>query len=128
MEIGKQMPEIIERIAKNTAQAYRADAELTYTPGVPPTINDAACAKRAVETVRKVVGDEAVFEVPPVTGAEDFAFYSQKIPGVFAFLGAGNEAKGAIYPQHHENFNIDEDALEIGTALHAQYALDFLSE
>jgi len=128
MEIGKQMPEIIERIAKNTAQAYRADAELIYTVGVPPTINDATCAKRAVETVRKVVGDEAVFEVPPVTGAEDFAFYSLKVPSVFAFLGAGNEAKGPLYPQHHENFNIDEDALEIGTALHAQYALDFLNE
>jgi metal-dependent amidase/aminoacylase/carboxypeptidase family protein len=38
----------------------------------------------------------------------------------------GNEAKGACYPQHHPMYTIDEDALEIGTALYAQYAMDFL--
>ncbi len=61
-------------------------------------------------------------------GAEDFAFYSEKVPGVFVFLGVMNEEKGACYAQHHQNFNIDEDALEIGTGLHVQYALDFLNE
>jgi len=127
-DLSAQIAGIIERIAKNTAQSYRAEAELKYTVGVPPTINDPVCTRRAVETVKKIVGPEALFEVPPVTGAEDFAFYSEKIPGVFVLLGAGNEAKGAIYPQHHESFNIDEDALETGTALHVQYALDFLNE
>jgi amidohydrolase len=127
-EYGKQMPGIIERISKSTAQAYPTDAELNYEVGAPPTINDSVCTKRAVEAIRKVAGEEALFEVPPVTGADDFAYYSEKIPGVFVFLGAGNEAKGAIYPQHHEYFNIDEDALETGTALNVQYALDFLNE
>ncbi len=127
-EIGKQMPGIIERIAKSTAQAYRADAELTYTVGVPPTVNDPTCTKRAVETIRKIAGETALFEAPQATGAEDFAFYAEKVPGVFVILGAGNEKKGAVYPQHHEKFTIDEDALEIGTALHVQYALDFLNE
>lgn len=128
LDIRNQIAEIIERVAKSTAQAYRADAELKYIKGVPPTINDPACTQRAVESIKKIAGEKALFEVPPVTGAEDFAFYSEKVPGIFAFLGAGNEAKGAIYPQHHEKFNIDEDAMETGTALHVQYALDFLNE
>ncbi len=127
-EYGKQMPDIIERIASSTAQAYRADAELNYEVGAPPTINDPVCTKRAAEAIRKVAGEEALFEIPPVTGADDFAYYSEKIPGVFVFLGAGNEAKGTLFPQHHEHFNIDEDALETGTALNVQYALDFLNE
>ncbi|MBW1643707.1 MAG: amidohydrolase, partial [Deltaproteobacteria bacterium] len=42
--------------------------------------------------------------------------------------GAGNEDKGASYPQHHEKFNIDEDVLEIVTMLNVQYALEFLNE
>ncbi|MFH2130303.1 MAG: M20 family metallopeptidase [bacterium] len=127
-ELGQQMPGIIERIARSTAQAYRAEAELTYTVGVPPTVNDPGCAQRAAASIQKIAGEGALFEVPPVTGAEDFAFYTEKVPGVFVFLGAGNEAKGGLYPQHHEKFNIDEDALETGTALHVQYALDFLNE
>ncbi len=127
-EIGKQMPGMIERIAKSTAQAYRADAELIYTVGVPPMVNDSESVKRAVKTIETIMGVNALFEIPPITGAEDFAFYAEKLPGVFVFLGAMNEEKGACYAQHHENFNIDEDALETGTALNAQYALDFLSE
>jgi len=127
-DLSGRIAGVIERIAKNTAQAYRADATLKYTVGVPPTINEPACARRAAETIRKIAGAGALFELPPVTGAEDFAFYSEKVPGVFVLLGAGNEAKGAKYPQHHEHFNIDEDALEIGTALHVQYTLDFLNE
>jgi amidohydrolase len=127
-EFGQQMPGIMERIARNTAQAYRAEAELIYTVGTPPTINDPVCTRRATAVIRQILGDNALFEVPPVTGAEDFAYYAEKVPGVFVFLGAGNEAKGAIYPQHHEKFTIDEDALEIGTALHVRYALAFLNE
>ncbi len=126
-EIGEQMPGIIERIAKNTAQTYRAETKTSYLAGVPPTINDAVCAKRAEKTVEKILGPNAVLEAPPVTGAEDFALYANKVPGVFVFLGAMNEEKGACFPQHHENFNIDEDAMETGTALNVQYALDFLS-
>ncbi len=127
-EIGKQMPGIIGRVAKSSARAFRADAEVTYTVGVPPTVNDPVCVKRAVKTIKNIMGDDAVSEMPPVTGAEDFAFYAEKVPGVFVFLGAMNEKKDACFGQHHENFNIDEDALETGTALHVQYALDFLNE
>ncbi|MBW1849468.1 MAG: amidohydrolase, partial [Deltaproteobacteria bacterium] len=88
----------------------------------------AACAERAKTVIGNVLGKEAFIDIPPMTGAEDFAFYQQKVPGVFIFLGAGNEDKGASYPQHHEKFNIDEDVLEIGTMLNVQYALEFLNE
>lgn len=126
--VRKKLPEAMERIIKNTASAYRAEAYLEYVNGAPPTVNDAACAERAKTVIGNVLGKEALIDFPPMTGAEDFAFYQQKIPGVFIFLGAGNEDKGAIYPQHHEKFNIDEDVLEIGTMLNVQYALEFLNE
>jgi len=69
-----------------------------------------------------------LFELPPVTGAEDFSYYLEKVPGVFVWLGAGNEEKGIVQAQHHEEFDIDEDVLEIGVVLNVQYALDFLNE
>jgi len=126
-DVNENFPKIIERIAQNTAQAYRANAKLNYTRGVNPTINDADCAKRAQETIKKIINKNAVFDLPPITGAEDFSEYLEKIPGVFIFLGAGNEEKGSVFPHHHENFNIDEDSLEIGAAIYAQYALDFFN-
>ncbi len=127
-EIGKMLPDIIERIVVNTAHTYRAEAELEYVIGVPPTINEAASAARAEEMIKRTYDKGVLFELPPVTGSEDFSFYLEKVPGAFIFLGAMNPEKGAIQSQHHEQFNIDEDALEIGTVLNVQYALDFLNE
>jgi len=124
----QKLPETMTRIAEYTAKAYRAEAELDYIMGVPPTVNDEACAKRAGETIKNTLGEHALMELPPMTGAEDFAYYLEKVPGVYIFLGAMNETKVTPYPQHHERFNIDEDALEVGTLMNVQYALDFLNE
>lgn len=52
----------------------------------------------------------------------------QQVPGVLAFVGAGNSDKGANYPHHHEKFTIDEDSLEIGASLYAQYTIDFFKK
>jgi len=61
-------------------------------------------------------------------GAEDFSFYLQKVPGAFISLGVRNENKGIVYPHHHPKFNVDEDALWRGTALHALLAYNYLKK
>jgi metal-dependent amidase/aminoacylase/carboxypeptidase family protein len=58
--------------------------------------------------------------------SEDFSVYLQKVPGTFVFLGVENKEKGIIYPHHHPKFNIDEDILPVGTALHTAVTLEFL--
>jgi hippurate hydrolase len=52
-------------------------------------------------------------------GAEDFGYYSQKIPGCFFRLGTKNEAKGIISGVHTPTFTIDEDAIEMGIKMMA---------
>jgi len=126
-EIRDMLPEVIERIAKNTAASYRAEATLEYTLGTPPTINNSECSKIAAGSVVKILGEDAVIEMERTTGGEDFSLFLNKAPGVIAFVGMRNEEKGVCYGHHHENFNMDEDALETGTALYVQYALDFLN-
>ncbi len=126
-KVRNSFPNIIERIVKETARSYRADAEVEYVFGTPPTINESECTKLAQDSIQKILGKEALIEMERVTGGEDFAMYLEKAPGAMAFVGAGNEEKGASYPHHHERFNIDEDGLEIGTALYVQYAVDFLN-
>src|SRR5690606_35132130 len=73
-------------------------------------------------------GADRVLEVAPIMGAEDFAFYTRRVPGCFLGLGVRNEAKGAVYPVHHPRFTLDEDALPIGAALHVALALKALAE
>jgi amidohydrolase len=127
-QIRENFPKIIERIAANTAKAFRAEVKLEFGiwPGTPPLINPVEESALAQKTVMKLWGESALGEMKPVMGGEDFAIFIQKVGGVFAFVGCGNEKKDCSYPHHHGKFNIDEDALKTSAALYAQYALDFL--
>ena len=126
-DVNTSLPGKMERIIRNTASAYAADAEFDYTHSVPPTVNDDFCTRLAERSIDTILSREQRKQLSPITGAEDFAFYLQQIPGVFVFLGGGNKQKGIAFPQHHESFDIDEDALDLGASLYAQYALDFLN-
>jgi metal-dependent amidase/aminoacylase/carboxypeptidase family protein len=61
-------------------------------------------------------------------GSEDYSLFMEKVPGFFGFIGAKNEEKGIVYSNHHEKFTVDEDSLERGAALAAQFAADFLNK
>lgn len=122
----EKFPKIIERICKNTAEAVRVEAEVEYILATPITINDRECSHIAKGAVEKIAGSNAVVLMDKSTATEDIGRYFEKVPGVLAFVGIRNEEKGVVYPQHHERYTIDEDALKIGTALYAQYAIDFL--
>ena len=64
--------------------------------------------------------------MPPIMGGEDFAYYTEKVPGCFAFLGVSNPDIEAIYDVHHPMFKVDEDALPLGSAIHVSSALKSL--
>ena len=125
-EVRKSFPLAIERIIKNTAASYRAQAELEYIPIAPPLINDALISQIAAASLQKLYGENMAGTIEKVMGGEDFAFLCEKTPGAMAFVGIGNKEKKTDYPLHNDKFNIDEDVLPIGAALHAQFALDFL--
>ena len=61
-------------------------------------------------------------------GGEDFAYYTEQIPGCFIGLGVYNESEGATYMVHHPKFKVDEQALPLGTALHVAYAFRSLDD
>ncbi len=121
-------PKMLKRISKSIASSYNAEAELEYTEGVPPTINDAYCSAIAKKSVEKILSKDAVIELEKTTGGEDLSYYLEKVPGIIAFVGISNKEKNTDYPHHSGNFNIDEDSLVHGAALYVQFALDFLNE
>ncbi|WP_242825450.1 M20/M25/M40 family metallo-hydrolase [Desulfitobacterium dichloroeliminans] len=89
--------------------------------------NDDELSKLADQSIKKVFGEGKNIDLPKYMGSEAMPYYFQYAKGVYAFLGYKNEEKEAIYFPHHEKFKIDEDYLEYGTALHVQFALDFLN-
>lgn len=125
----KYLQERVRDVCEHTAAAHRCTAAVDF-PGndYPPTVNDAGLWELTQKLGRTLLGDDRVCEVPPVMGGEDFAYYAERIPGVFVGLGIRNEAIGAVYNVHHPRFKADEAALPIGTALHTAFALQSLAE
>ncbi len=125
-EVRRQVPGALERIAVNTARAYRGEAEMEYEPGVSVTKNDPSMVTLARESARKLFGEERFREVPPVGGAEDFARYLEQVPGAFAFFGGRSANPQASSAHHHPKFDVDESRIWEMAALHAQVGLDYL--
>lgn len=98
----------MERVIKGTAEAYRAEAELEYLRIVPPTVNDEAVVSIAQKSAVAVLGENCLASNPATTGGEDFSYFMQRVPGAIALLGTGNEACGAVWPNHSGNFCVDE--------------------
>ncbi|ASJ17224.1 peptidase M20 [Thermococcus chitonophagus] len=116
--------ERMEKITREYADGMRGSAEFTLTmEHIPPTINDEKLAKFARE-VLSPLGE--IVEPKPSLGAEDFAFYTTKAPGLFVLLGIKNEKKGIIYPHHHPKFDVDEAVLWKGTAIYSLLAIEYL--
>lgn len=126
-DLSVAFPKMIQRIVTSIAKSYRGEAELEYIFGSPPSINDAKCSKIAAKSAETISNKEAVVKFEKLTVGEDFSYFLERVPGVLAFVGTGLKDKSKVYPHHHGKFDIDENALEIGTALYAQYALDFLN-
>jgi amidohydrolase len=97
------------------------------TVGNPVTFNEDSLAAASVPVLAEAVGDRArVLAPPPQMGAEDFALYQQRIPGLFFFLGVGNTEKKITAMIHTEYFDMDETALPIGVRALAGATLDYL--
>jgi amidohydrolase len=101
--------------------AYVLDAE----PAYPPLVNNPAFTRRAAEVLKAGFPD-VDDDMEPNLGAEDFACYLQKVPGLFMFLGGGNPERGITAMNHSDRFDMDEDALPIGIKALLTLTGDFL--
>lgn len=127
-KIYEELPKVIDRVAKETAAAYRATATTESVVLVPPTINDAHMASVVTNAAKKIISEDAPVQGTPTMGGEDFAYYMEKVPGAICQLGIRNEAMGACWPQHSCRYTVDESALLGGAKLYAQTAMDFNAE
>lgn len=120
----------IHDIAIGVGNAMGADVEVVIDPGVPVTYNDPELTAQMVPTLERVYGRSNVSVAERITGAEDFAFYQEEVPGLFFFIG-GRPAVVALedaIPNHSPLFYVDESALLPGVRVMANVAYDYLTQ
>jgi amidohydrolase len=123
-DLRERLPKRIEELARGVARGMRGDVELDYRFSYPVTSNDADSAKLALAVAGELFSEDRAVELAhPSMGAEDFAFFLDKVPGAFVWLGVG-DVSGLHTPQ----FSFDEEILAQGAALLTALALESLSE
>ncbi len=121
-EDGRHIEQSVKRIVTNTAETYNTTAVINYQRSLHPVVmNDKALSEKALKSAEKIFDKENIVDIPKMFLGEDFSVYQQQIPGVFAFVGAGNESMGRAYPNHHNCFNIDEKAVLNATMLYLTF-------
>ena len=115
-ELWQKAPEWIGNILKGLNISSGIDYELIYRRGYPILKNDPEKTENLIKIAKSVFKNIEIME-SPIMGGEDFAYYLQEVPGTFVFLGGANKKKGITSKLHTANFNIDENALPLGTAL-----------
>ncbi|WP_199502020.1 amidohydrolase [Mucilaginibacter conchicola] len=127
----KLVTENVKRIAIKTAEAFGATAEVwaPYTNHYPVTFNNVVLTQKMLPTLQETAGKSNVLLVPPVTGAEDFSFYQEKVPGLFFFLGGMPKGGiGLTAPSHHTpDFYIDESGFTLGVKTLCNLTLDYMA-
>ncbi len=118
----------IREIAMGVAVSMGGNCDVEIKEGYPFLFNNETLSKNFRKYAADYLGEENIMELDLAMTAEDFAFYSQKIPACFYRLGTGNKAKGITSNVHTSTFNIDEKALETGIGLMAWVAVNELRE
>jgi amidohydrolase len=129
-------PEVLElvwrrvgEVAGGICTAFGARAELQLVERFyPPTVNDPEMAALVCRAAHEVVGEERVRTDPGVRtmGAEDFSEFALRVPGCYFFVGARDEATGAVHPHHSPRFDLCEGALPVAVELLERAALAYL--
>ncbi|OGT85117.1 MAG: N-acyl-L-amino acid amidohydrolase [Gammaproteobacteria bacterium RIFCSPLOWO2_02_FULL_61_13] len=130
----KTMQEDIWRRIKTTVEhvalSAGATAEVEIDPHAPVVRNDPALLERMGPALKWAAGEDAVHSLAPVTGGEDFAFYADRIPAVFLFLGINKPGvtQQQAAPNHSPLFYVNEAALIVGVRTLGGLAVDYLSQ
>jgi amidohydrolase len=115
-------------VADGICAAHGAQHDMSFTPGVPPTINAPAGARLMREVAAAVAGAENITQIVPMMVGEDMSEFLNRAPGCFVLVGAWDSEKPLNSPHHSPDFDWDERMLSTGAALLAGAAVKYLSE
>ena len=124
--VHKRVNDISTHIAESAGATATVKIDVLY----PVTYNNEALTEKMIGTLHQVAGKENVILTTAKTGAEDFSYYQQKVPGFFFFLGGmpkGKKPEDAA-PHHTPDFYIDESGMVLGVKSLSRLAVDYLEQ
>lgn len=123
-KLNDRMVEMVSTIAK----AYGGEATCTIADGTSITYNDPALVDQMLPTMKRVAGANQVVLQKAITGAEDFSFFQDEIPGFYFFLGGMTPGTTESYPHHTPDFKIDDSGLLLGVKALSEMSIDYLNK
>jgi amidohydrolase len=129
-EDRKMLIERVREVVTKTGESagVTAEAIIPYESSFPVTFNDPALTEKMLPSLQQSAGRENVVLTVAQTGAEDFSFFQEKVPGLFFFLGGMPKGGNPLTaPSHHTpDFFIDESGLKLGVQTLANLTLDYM--
>ena len=128
-EMRKTVLKRLEEIVYNVSKANNAKAKITYMVSYPITYNDTDLYNKMLPTLKRVNGEENVNFMDAITGAEDFSFFQEKVPGMYFFIGGAKKGTdpNLAAPHHTPDFYVDDSAMVTGLKSMTSLTLDYLN-
>ncbi|KKE80323.1 amidohydrolase [Oceanobacillus caeni] len=119
-----------KRIVKGLEELFDVTCELTYTPDYPPLYNDPELTSFVADTLNGIQDSDIkeVKEFPKLSPSDDFAYYLEKIPGSYFYIGCTPKGVQQPYFNHHPKFDIDEDAMLVAAKSVGHIVCHFLDK
>lgn len=126
-KVRNHLEQELREVAEKTAQIYRCTAKLVYNYITPPVENDSGLTAIVKNAAEELFGKNIAITMPLIMASDDFAFFTEHLPGVYINIGSGNKALGYTQNNHSDHFTVDESVLKNGTALCVLSALQYLA-
>ncbi len=111
--VRDQIEEEIGALAQGSAKLFGIEADYRYIRQMPPVVNDRDATRRALAAAQAALGaDKVMTEFPPSTAGDDFAMFSQEVPGAYVWLGNGPAEDGALH--HNSRYDFNDAAIPAG--------------
>lgn len=121
-QLHRTIEENLKKIADSSAEKYKCTAELEIRKGYPAVYNNPEVTALVRSLAAEYVSEKNIGEMPLKMTAEDFAYYSQKIPATFFRAGIMGNGRGKV-GQHNPKFDMDEEVFMESAGLMAYIAL-----
>jgi len=127
-QMRKTVLKRLEEIVYNVSKANNAKSKITYMVSYPITYNDMDLYNEMLPTLNRVNGEENVNFMNAITGAEDFSFFQEKVPGMYFFIGGAKKGTdpNLAAPHHTPDFYVDDSAMVTGLKSMTSLTLDYL--
>jgi amidohydrolase len=128
-EMRKTVLKRLEEIVSNVSKANNAKSKITYLVSYPITFNDSELYNEMLPSLERAIGQQNVNFMDAVTGAEDFSYFQEKVPGLYFFIGGtkiGEDPKLAA-PHHTPDFYVDDSSMLTGLKSMTTLTLDYLN-